>query len=75
MPSPNVEAARRANAAFRRGDMAAMLREVDPDRESGIALEENWAHLYTIREGRVARFHAFRSRDEALEALAYPHQS
>jgi uncharacterized protein len=44
-------------------------------RESGIALEEHWAHVYTIQDGRVARFHAFRSRDEALEALAYPDRS
>jgi ketosteroid isomerase-like protein len=44
-------------------------------RESGIVLEENWAHLYTITGGRIARFEAFRSRDEALEALAYPDRS
>ena len=44
-------------------------------RESGIAVEESWAHLYTISEGRIARFHAFGSREEALEALAYPDRS
>ena len=44
-------------------------------KESGIAVEEKWAHVYTFADGRVARFHAFRTREDALEALAYPHQS
>ena len=38
-------------------------------RHTGIELEERWAHVYTVREGRVVRMEAFRSRDEAVAAL------
>ena len=38
----------------------------------GIQVEEQWAHLYTLDAGRVARFESFPTREEALEALAYP---
>ncbi len=39
---------------------------------SGIVIEEHWAHVYTQQGGRLVRFQAFRAKDEALEALAYP---
>jgi ketosteroid isomerase-like protein len=41
---------------------------------SGIVIEEHWAHVYTQRDGRLVRFQAFRSPEEALQALAYPDQ-
>jgi hypothetical protein len=41
-------------------------------RSSGIEIEENWAHVYTVQEGRLIRFHAFRSPEEAYAALKYP---
>ena len=44
-------------------------------RGSGIVVEEHWAHVYTQRDGRLVRFHAYRSSEEAFEALAYPDQS
>lgn len=39
-------------------------------RDSGIELEEEWAHVWTVREGKVARIQGFATRGEALEALA-----
>jgi ketosteroid isomerase-like protein len=41
-------------------------------RTSGIQISENWAHVYTVHGGRLVRFHAFRSPDEAYAALSYP---
>jgi ketosteroid isomerase-like protein len=43
-------------------------------RASGIALEERWAHVFTLRDTRLVRIQAFRSREEGLQALAYPDQ-
>ena len=39
---------------------------------TGIVIEEHWAHVYTQERGRLVRFHAFRSMDEARAALSYP---
>ena len=53
----------------------AVLVELDVKgtaRGSGIVIEEHWAHVYTQRDGRLVRFVAFRSTEEALQALAYP---
>jgi ketosteroid isomerase-like protein len=41
-------------------------------RGSGIELEEQMAHLYTLRDGEVVRLQAFTSTEEARESLAYP---
>jgi ketosteroid isomerase-like protein len=52
----------------------AVLVELDVKgtaRGSGIVIEEHWAHVYTRREGRLVRFHAFRSTEEAHDALTY----
>jgi ketosteroid isomerase-like protein len=38
-------------------------------RTPGIELNEEWAHLITVRDGRTARVQMFRHRDEALEAV------
>lgn len=48
------------------------LRVTGTVSESSIEVAEQWVHLYTLKEGRLARLNAFRTRDEALEALAYP---
>jgi ketosteroid isomerase-like protein len=37
-------------------------------RTTGLELSEPWAHLVTVRNGRVSRLEQFRNRDEALEA-------
>ena len=37
-------------------------------RVSGVALEEDIALVYWVRDGRIVRGQAFRSRDDALEA-------
>jgi uncharacterized protein len=39
-------------------------------RDSGIELEEEWAHVWTLREGKVDRIQGFAARGEALQALA-----
>ena len=39
---------------------------------SGIVIEEHWAHVYNQRDGRLVRFQAFRSTEEARAALSYP---
>ena len=52
----------------------AVLVELDVKgtaRGSGIVIEEHWAHVYTRREGRLVRFHAYRSTEEAYDALSY----
>ena len=41
-------------------------------RGSGIVIEEHWAHVYAQRDGRLVRFHAYRSPEEAYAALTYP---
>jgi ketosteroid isomerase-like protein len=41
-------------------------------RTSGIRLEEEWAHLYTLRDGEFVRLQAFTSGGEARAALSYP---
>ncbi len=52
----------------------AVLVELDVKgtaRGSGIVIEEHWAHVYTQRDGRLVRFHAYRSPEEAYDALTY----
>ena len=38
------------------------------ERESGIELSESWAHVCTVRDGRITRLEQFRDRDKAVEA-------
>ena len=35
---------------------------------AGLAIDEQWAHLITVRNGKIARVEQFRNRDQALEA-------
>jgi ketosteroid isomerase-like protein len=52
-----------------KGDSAvAMLRLVGRGMGSGIAMEETDAHLFVFRDGRIASWHNFADRAEALEA-------
>ncbi len=37
-------------------------------RTAGLELDEQWAHLVTVRDGKSVRLQQFRNRDEALEA-------
>jgi ketosteroid isomerase-like protein len=37
-------------------------------RTTGLETSEEWAHLITVRGGKMARVQQFRHRDEALEA-------
>jgi hypothetical protein len=41
-------------------------------RGSGIELEEEWAHLYTLRDWEFTRLQAFTSVGEARANVAYP---
>jgi uncharacterized protein len=41
-------------------------------RASGVELEEHMAHLYTVRDGELARLEAFTNLAKAHAALAYP---
>jgi ketosteroid isomerase-like protein len=38
------------------------------ERTAGLEINEQWAHLITLRDGKVVRLQQFRERDEALEA-------
>jgi ketosteroid isomerase-like protein len=52
-----------------KGDSAvAVLRLVGRGMGSGIAMEETDAHLLVFRDGRIARWHNFGDRSQALEA-------
>jgi uncharacterized protein len=37
-------------------------------RSSGLDINEQWAHLLTLRDGKIVRLQQFRDRDEGLEA-------
>jgi len=43
-------------------------RERGRGKGSGVQLERRWAVIFTFRMGKVVRFEAFKSREEALEA-------
>jgi ketosteroid isomerase-like protein len=38
-------------------------------RGSGVPLDRRWAVVYTLRAGKVVRFQAYRTREDALEAV------
>jgi len=38
-------------------------------RRSGLALDVKWAHVNTVRDGKVARIAVYESRQEALNAV------
>ena len=52
-----------------KGDSAvAMLRLIGRGTGSGIAMEDTDAHLFVFRDGRIASWHNFGDRPQALEA-------
>ena len=55
------------------GDMVLLwVRFVGHGAASGIPLEMELAHLYTMRDGRAARVVEYMDRDEALRAAGMP---
>jgi ketosteroid isomerase-like protein len=44
------------------------LRSEARGRTAGLEINEQWAHLVTVRDGKIVRLQQFRDRDEALEA-------
>jgi len=46
-----------------------MARTSARGRTSGAAVDARVAHVWTIRDGKIARFQTFRTREEALEAV------
>jgi uncharacterized protein len=48
--------------------VVAALHERARAGRSGIPIDEHYAHLWTIRDGRVVRVQVFRTPEEALEA-------
>jgi ketosteroid isomerase-like protein len=54
---------------FDAGDqVVAFVRVEGVGKESGIAVQARIAHLYSFRDGKVARVESFADRDEALRA-------
>jgi ketosteroid isomerase-like protein len=52
-----------------RGDrVLVFVRAEARTRAPVIELDEKWAHLVTVRDGKILRLQQFRDRDEALEA-------
>lgn len=48
--------------------VVAVVKMVGAGPSSGIALDENFAFVFTLRDGRCIREQAFRNRDEAVKA-------
>jgi ketosteroid isomerase-like protein len=51
-----------------RGEVVAVLHMMGRGSGSGVDLDETDAHVFTIREGRIALWRNFNTRVEALEA-------
>jgi ketosteroid isomerase-like protein len=57
-----------------RGDRVAVLvRVIAKGGASGLATERRTAHIWTVRDGRLAAIQIYRDRAEALEAVGLPH--
>ncbi|MGH2979962.1 MAG: nuclear transport factor 2 family protein [Solirubrobacterales bacterium] len=50
----------------------AFVRVRSRARDSGIELDERWAHLWTARDGLAARLQVFSDRRAATEAFGLP---
>jgi ketosteroid isomerase-like protein len=48
--------------------VVVVQRERGRGKGSGAQLERRWAVIFTVRMGKVVRFEAFKTREEALEA-------
>jgi ketosteroid isomerase-like protein len=52
------------------GDRVAVaFRIVARGKGSGLELEEHWAHVWTMRDGKAVRVEGFASRDDAWRAI------
>ena len=49
--------------------VAVAYRIVAVGRGSGLELEDHWAHVWTMRDGKAVRVEGFASRDDAWRAL------
>jgi ketosteroid isomerase-like protein len=52
--------------------VVVMIRVVARGGASGLAAEQETAHVWAIREGRLASIQIYRDRDEALKAVGLP---
>jgi len=50
-------------------EVVAHAHQVGRGRGSGVAVEMRNGHVWTLRDGKVTRFRAFQSFEEALEAV------
>ncbi len=51
------------------GDRVMVFTRIEArGRSSGLDINEQWAHLLTLRDGKIVRLQQFRDRDEGLEA-------
>ncbi|MGH2984459.1 MAG: nuclear transport factor 2 family protein [Solirubrobacterales bacterium] len=64
------ESVRQVPEEFRKvGDKVVVLvRTRAKERGSGVELSEPWAHVCTLRDGRIIRLEQFRNREQALKA-------
>jgi uncharacterized protein len=49
-------------------EVLVLVRDGGRGRASGVPVERSWAQLWTVRDGRVARFEAYKDREEAWRA-------
>jgi ketosteroid isomerase-like protein len=49
-------------------DVFCVIHETAKIRGSDVSIEREWFHLFTLRDGQVVKWFAFRTREEALEA-------
>jgi ketosteroid isomerase-like protein len=52
--------------------VVVLIRVVARGGASGLAAEQETAHVWSIREGRLASIQIYRDRDEALKAVGLP---
>jgi ketosteroid isomerase-like protein len=52
--------------------VVVLIRVVARGTASGLATERETAHVWTIRDGRLASIQIYRDRDEALKAVGLP---
>ena len=56
------------------GDRVAVFASVSAmGRKSGVQLSDHVAHLWTVRDGRIARLEAYRTLEEAVAAAGLAH--
>ena len=52
------------------GDLVVVpFRQTAFGRASGVAIDENWAHVFRLRSGKIIELREYRDLSEALEAV------